>query len=109
MNKEAIVLNGVDDVSVSNNNITLMLKNKTQANSAISVFDVCNGIILKNNNIYVNSKAVYAYGISMPAYNPLRLNYNKGMSSGFKISGNTIIMIGTGVTEGIYADVLKRK
>lgn len=107
MNKEAIVLNGVDDVSVSNNNITLMLKNKTQANSAISVFDVCNGIILKNNNIYVNSKAVYAYGISMPAYNPLRLNYNKGMSSGFKISGNTIIMIGTGVTEGIYADVLK--
>lgn len=107
MNKEAIVLNGVDDVSVSNNNITLMLMNKTQANSAISVFDVCNGIILKNNNIYVNSKAVYAYGISMPAYNPLRLNYNKGMSSGFKISGNTIIMIGTGVTEGIYADVLK--
>ena len=106
MNKEAIVLNGVDDVSLSNNNITLMLKDKSPANSAISVVDVCNGIILKNNNIYINSKAAYAYGISMPAYNPIRLTYNKVMSSGFRISGNTIIMIGTGVTEAIYADVL---
>ena len=106
MNKEAIVLNGVDDVSLSNNNITLMLKNKSPANSAISVVDVCNGIILKNNNIYINSKAAYAYGISMPAYNHIRLTYNKAMSSGFRISGNTIIMIGTGVTEAIYADVL---
>ena len=106
MNKEAIVLNGVDDVSLSNNNITLMLKDKSPANSAISVVDVCNGIILKNNNIYINSKAAYAYGISMPAYNPIRLTYNKAMSSGFRISGNTIIMIGTGVTEAIYADVL---
>lgn len=106
MNKEAIVLNGVDDVSLSNNNITLMLMDKSPANSAISVVDVCNGIILKNNNIYINSKAAYAYGISMPAYNPIRLTYNKVMSSGFRISGNTIIMIGTGVTEAIYADVL---
>ena len=59
-----------------------------------------------SNNIYINSKAAYAYGISMPAYNHIRLTYNKVMSSGFRISGNTIIMIGTGVTEAIYADVL---
>lgn len=106
MNKEAIILNGVDDVSLSNNNITLILKNKSSANCAISVVDVCKDIAMKNNNIYVNSKADYAYAISAPAYNPVRLNYNKAMSSGFTISGNTIVMIGTGVSEAIYADVL---
>ncbi|WP_299522341.1 NosD domain-containing protein [uncultured Methanobrevibacter sp.] len=106
MNKEAIILNGVDDITFSNNNITLILKDKSPVNSAISVIDVCNNINIKNNNIYVNSKASYAYAISIPAYNPSRLNYNKALSSGFKITGNTIIMIGTGVTEGIYSDVL---
>ena len=98
MNKEAIILNGVDTVSLSNNNITLMLKDKSPVSSAISVINNCNDVFLKDNNIYVNSKADYAYAMS--------ISNSKAMSSGFEISGNTIIIIGTGVCEGIYSDVL---
>lgn len=105
-NKVAIVLNCVNDVNVNNNNFTMVFKNDSVGSSAILVENVCNDCVIKNNNIYINSKAKYAYGISISAYNSVTNSYNKELSKRFTISNNNIIMISKGVAEAIYSDVI---
>ncbi|WP_458454357.1 right-handed parallel beta-helix repeat-containing protein [Methanobrevibacter sp.] len=102
--KEAIILNNVDDVTVTRNNITEVFKNGCKSNSAILVQDVCENSIISYNNIYVNSKIRYAYGISAPAVNPSTKRMNTRLSKGSSVLGNTIIMISNGVAEAIYVD-----
>ena len=68
-NKNAIILKDISDVTISNNNITAIFNERTNQNSAILVSGVGDDNIISNNNIYVNSKIDYAYGISIPSYN----------------------------------------
>lgn len=104
--KEAIILNNVNDVSVARNNITDIFKKGSLSNSVILVQDVCGNSVISNNNIYVNSKVNYTYAINAPAINPSNKRMNKKLSSGFSVRGNNIIMISTGVAEAIYTDSL---
>ena len=104
--KEAIILNGVNDVTVTKNNITNLFRNGSLSNSTILIQDVCENIIISCNNIYVNSKTHYAYAINAPSVNPFTHKMNKKLSKGVNILDNTIIMISSGSTEAIYTDTL---
>lgn len=105
-NKNAIVLNNVNNVNVVNNNITSMFTKKTGADSAIFVCGIGEDNIISNNNIYVNSKIDYAYAINIPSYNPNSYTYNRQFSKNYKINNNTIIMIATCMGEAIFSDTL---
>ena len=105
-NKNAIVLDNVDDVNVVFNNITSIFTKKTSYDSAIFVCGVGMDNIISNNNIYVNSKIDYAYGISIPSYNPRSFLYNREFSKNFKINDNTIIMITSKMGEAIFSDTI---
>lgn len=104
--KETIILNGVNDVTVTKNNITSLFRNGSLSNSAILIQDVCENIIISYNNIYVNSKTHYSYAINAPSVNPSTNKMNKKLSKKANILDNTIIMISSGVTEAIYTDTL---
>jgi len=104
--REAIVLNNVNDVSVTRNNITDVFRKGSLSNSAILIQDVCENSIISYNNIYVNSKIRYAYGITAPALNPTARQMNKRFSTGFRVLENNIIMVSDGVAEAIYTDSL---
>ena len=105
-NKNAIVLDNVNDINVAKNNITLILNKKTGSDSAIFVCGVGDDNIISGNNIYVNSKLDYAYGISVSSYNPDSYEYNKEFSRNFKINDNTIIMITSKMGEAIFSDAI---
>ena len=102
--KESIIINNVDDVSVNRNNITSIMKKGSLSNSAILIQGICDGVIISSNNIYVNSKLRYAYAIDVPSVNPSNGRMNKRLSNGLSICDNTIIMISNGVAEAIYDD-----
>ena len=104
--KSAVVLDGVNDMSVVNNNITSMFKKKTDYDSAIFVCGVGEDNIISNNNIYVNSKIDYAYGISISSYSPRSYIYNREFSKNYKINNNTIIMITSYMGEAIFSDAI---
>ena len=102
--KEAIIIKGVDDVSISGNNITNILRNGGSSASAILIQDICKDIIISNNNIYINSKLNFAYAIDAPAVNPENGRYNRVLSKGLSVNDNTIIMVCDGAGEAIYTD-----
>ena len=104
--KEAIILNHVNDVSITRNSITEIFRRGSLSNSAILIQDVCENSIISHNDIYVNSKINYTYAINAPAFNPTTRFMNKKLSSGFSVLENTIIMISSGVVEAIYTDSL---
>lgn len=104
--KEAIILDNVNNVKVTRNNITEMFRSGSASNSAILIKGICEDNSISQNNLYVNSKINYVYAINAPSIDPLTGVMNRRLSSGFKIDDNTIIMISTGVCEGIYTDVL---
>jgi len=103
-NKEAIILNDVSDVNVGFNNITTISDKKINSAIAVYVVGVGNDNIISGNNIYINSKSNYAYGISISSYNPYTYLYNKEFSYGFTISNNNIILITSGMAEAIFSD-----
>lgn len=105
-NKEAIILDSVSYVTISNNNITTILSDGSSASSAILVEGVSDNCAISSNNIYVNSKNKYAYGISISGYSSKTHMFNSDFSKRFTISDNNIIMISKGVGEAIYADCL---
>lgn len=102
--REAIIVDGVDDVSVSGNNITSIFRNGGSTSSSILIKNICKDIVISNNNIYVNSKLSYAYAIDAPAINPDNGRYNRILSKRLSVKDNTIIMICDGVGEAIYTD-----
>ncbi len=102
--KEAVIINNVNDITVSKNNITDIYKKGSKSNSAILVQGVCNNEIISENNIYINSKTNYVYGITAPAVSNGRLN--REFSKEFSIKDNTIIIISTGMAEAIYTDAI---
>ena len=104
--REAIIVDGVDDVVINRNNITDVFKSSSLANSAILIQGVCKNATISANNIYVNSKINYTYAINAPAISPQTRQTNNKLSSGFTIRDNNIIMISTGVCEAIYTDSL---
>ncbi|MBE6506277.1 MAG: adhesin [Methanobrevibacter millerae] len=105
-NKNAIVLDNVNDVNVAKNNITLILNKKSDYDSAIFVCGVGDDNIISGNNIYINSKIDYAYGISISSYNPSSYKYNREFSRNFQINDNTIIMITSKMGEAIFSDAI---
>ena len=105
--KESIVLDNVDDVSVCRNNITSIMRKGSRSNSVILLQDICEGAIISYNNIYVNSKVKYAYAIDIPSVNPSNGMLNRKLANGLSILDNTIIMISDDVAEAIYDDAVQ--
>lgn len=103
--KEAVIIDYVDDVTVSNNNITTIYKHGSKSNSAVLVQGVCNNDIISKNNIYINAKTNYVYAITAPALNS-NGRLNREFSKGFEINDNAIIIISTGMAEAIYTDAI---
>lgn len=103
--KESIIVKGVNRINITNNIITCIFANGV-SKSAILVEDICEDVLILDNQVYVNSKIDYAYAINIPSINPSNGLTNKRFSSGFDISTNTIIMISEGVAEAIYTDAL---
>lgn len=102
--KEAIIINNIDDITITRNNITTILRRGSKTNSAILIQGLCNNEIISHNNIYVNSKTDFSYAITAPAMNPSNRIINTDFSKAFTINDNTIIMISTNMAEAIYTD-----
>ena len=103
--KEAIVIDNVNDITVSKNNITDIFKKGSEYNSAILIQGVCNNEIITQNNIYINSKTDYVYAITAPAIES-NGRMNRDFSNGFKVNDNTIIIISESMAEAIYTDAI---
>ncbi len=104
--KESVILNNVNDVSVNRNNITSIMRKGSLSNSVILLQGICEGIVISYNNIYVNSKLKYAYAIDIPSVNPSNGRMNKKLSQGLAVRDNTIIMISNDVAEAVYNDAV---
>ena len=101
-NKESIVLDGVENVVVRDNEFTVITNNNFES-KVISVVGGCNFCNIIGNNIYINSMADYTYAISVSE--PPR-SIIKRFSEKFTISNNNILIKSTGVAEGMYFDAL---
>lgn len=73
-------------------------------NMVILLKDICENAMILSNNIYVNSKCIYSYGINAPVINPDDGRTNKYLSYGLFVKSNVIIMISSNVAEAIYND-----
>lgn len=104
--KESVIVDNVDDISVNRNNITSIMRKGSLSNSAILLQGICEGVTISANNIYVNSKMRYAYAIDVPAVNPSNGRMNKILARGLTVRDNTIIMISTDFAEAIYNDAV---
>ena len=102
--KDAIILDGVGNVNVESNNITIISSEESSNSIGIFVLNSEDSNIISNNNIYINSKANYTYGISISAYNPYTSEYSRKLSKGFVISQNSIIIISDAMAEAIFSD-----
>ncbi len=100
--KSSIILDGVDDVVIKNNEFTIATDNVFEVN-AISVIGGCVGCTITENNIFMNSKANYTYGIYISE--PPR-SIAKESSRKFTISKNNILIKSAGVGEAMYFDAL---
>jgi len=100
--KSSIILDGVEDVIIKNNDFTTVTSNVFEANT-ISIIRGCVGCSITENNIFMNSKANYTYGIyiSEPSHSIL-----KKLSRKFTISKNNILIKSSGVGEAMYFDAL---
>ncbi len=105
-NRNAVVLEGVGNVNVESNNITVICSDEIATVCGILVLKSDNSNIISNNNIYINSRANYTYGISVSAYNPYTREYNRNLAKGFVISDNNIIIIANGVAEAVFSDCI---
>lgn len=100
LNKDSIILDNVNGVSVSNNEFTV--SSNVLNSSVISVIGCENSTII-NNDIFMSSKSNYAIAISVS--NPANAIV-KRLSKNVKISYNNILIKTTGVAKGIYVDSL---
>ena len=102
LDKSSIVLDGVEDVVVKNNDFTILSNNYFDIN-AISVIGGCIGCNITNNNIFINSKSSYTYAIIV---SEPQISIIKRFSKNFTISNNNILIRADGVAEGMYFDAL---
>lgn len=101
--KSSVILDGVENVDVKNNEFTTVASDVFDVN-VISVVGGCHNSNIVDNDIFITSLANYTYGIyfSEPEYKLI-----KRFSSNFKISNNNIFIKSTGVGEGIFIDSLR--
>lgn len=104
-NKSSIILDGVDRVFVSNNNFTTISRDIFET-TVISIKNGCNKCIINKNNIYVNSKSNYTYGISALAFDSKINKISQKLSKDFTISNNNILIRSSSIAEGMYFDSL---
>ena len=100
--KPSILLNGVEDVSVRNNEFTT-IANDIFTLSTITVQGGCEGCDITGNDIFIMAKSDYAFAISVTEPQNAIL---KKFSKNFNITDNNIMIKTTGVGEGIYIDAL---
>lgn len=100
--KSSIVIDGVDDVTIKDNDFTTLTDNIFDINT-ISAIGGCYNCNIFNNNIFMNSKANYTYAIYVSE--PIN-SVMKSLSHNFTISNNNILIKTTGVGEGMYFDAL---
>lgn len=100
--KSSIVLDGINDVVVKNNDFTILSNNNFNID-VISVIGGCIGCNITNNNIFVNSKSHYTYAIIV---SEPQSSIVKRFSKNFVISNNNILIRANGVAEGMYFDAL---
>jgi hypothetical protein len=98
--KTGIILDGVSDVFLTGNNLTILSSRSSDSVYGFIVSNLCRNVIISNNNIYINSKSSNAVGI-----NVLDSGSND-FSSDFTISGNSIIIISSGSVKGLFMDSL---
>ncbi|WP_406536925.1 adhesin [Methanobrevibacter sp.] len=100
--KSSIILDGVYNVNINNNEFTTIASDIFDIN-VISVVGGCYDSKIVNNDIFITSLANYTYGIyiSEPPFKIM-----KRFSNNFTISNNKILVKSTGVGEGIYIDAL---
>ncbi|WP_298502058.1 right-handed parallel beta-helix repeat-containing protein [uncultured Methanobrevibacter sp.] len=100
--KSSVILDGVGNVNVTNNEFTTFAYDIFDVN-VISVVGGCYDSNILNNDIFISSFADYTYGIFISEPTSKMM---KRFSRNFKISNNTIFVKSTGVGEGIYIDAL---
>ena len=100
--KSSLILDGVEDVSVKNNEFTT-IGSEIFTLSTIKVLGGCIGCDITGNDIFVMSNSDYAFAISISEPENAIL---KKFSKGFNITDNNIMIKTTGVGEGIYIDAL---
>lgn len=100
--KSSIILDGVDNIDVNNNEFTTIASDIFEVN-VISVVGGCHDSNIVDNDIFITSLANYTYGIFISEPTSKLM---KRFSSNFKISNNNIFIKSTGVGEGIYIDAL---
>ena len=101
--KSSIILDGVENVDVKNNEFTTVASDVFDV-SVISVVGGCYDSNIVDNDIFITSLANYTYGIYISEPESKLI---KRFSSNFKISNNNIFVKSTGVGEGIYIDSLR--
>ena len=102
LDKSSIILDGVENVDVKNNEFTTIGSNIFTL-STIKVQGGCVDCNIVGNDIFISSKSNYAFAISLSEPENVIL---KKFSKGFDISNNNILIKTTGVGEGIYIDAL---
>ena len=101
-NKESIVIDGVENVVVKDNEFTILTDEIFEAR-IISVIHGCAYCNITDNDIYINSKADYTYAISV---SEPPTSIRKYLSKNFIISDNNILIKSSGVAEAMYFDCL---
>lgn len=102
IDKESLILNGVENVAVRENEFTTLTGNVFEI-KVISVIGGCNLCNITDNSIFINSNANYTYAISVSE--PLTA-IKKRFSTKFSISNNNILIKSRGVGEAMYFDAL---
>lgn len=100
--KTSIILDGVDEVVIDNNDFKTIINSGFQTNT-ISIIGGCNNCLITDNDFFINSKTYYSYAISISEPSNSLV---KKLSRNFNISNNNILIKSTGVSEGIYSDSL---
>lgn len=99
--KDTIILDGVDNVTIKNNEFSVLSPSTFDVSAILVTGGEGNNIL--NNNIFINSKARYSYAISIT--NPSNV-FVKKLSKNLTVSDNNILIRASGVAEGIYTDSL---
>lgn len=100
--KASIILDGVENVDVKNNEFTTVGNEKFTL-TPIEVSNGCENVNIVGNSIFINSKTSYAFGISITDDDS---KIKKRFSKNFNIADNNILIKTSGVGEGIYIDAL---
>lgn len=107
-NSNAIILaQETNNITISGNNITILSDAAFKDSlSGVLVYGPCQFVNITKNNIFINSKQGYIYGVNVVSYDPVTSRFATDFSKNFTITNNSIILIGDKLAEGIYTDSL---